>query len=411
MAKTRATRPGRLVLAGDAELPLDALEVGPSLRVEGLDPRHVATLAELDGSWPPIVVRREDRSVVDGQHRVAAARRLGLATLQVTWFDGSAEDAFVEFVRCNVGHGLPLGLEERRSAASRILRLASRAIGPERRVAVRRLPQDRCPAARTTSPAVRRSWSASVASVATVASGRSIPPSCGPASRRSSTRRPEASLALDRRRRRLVARDRAQRAREAPGARSRTGRARAHARGRDRRHRSHRARTAHPARATPATGSRATRRSAAGRVVASSSSGSTTRPSTPPTTGPTSGACRGAGSTRWPTKPAVGRPSGATSPTRSKARFVAAPSTRGRASESHVSEEAPMPKVELPYAINDADNHFNEPLDLYERYIDPKPARPGDPLRHRRRRSRAAAVRGSPVEVRHAARSPTRPTS
>ena len=121
MAKTLATRPGRLVLAGAAELPLDALEVGPSLRVEGLDPRHVETLAELDGSWPPIVVRREDRSVVDGQHRVAAARRLGLSTLQVTWFDGSAEDAFVEFVRCNVGHGLPLGLEERRSAASRIL--------------------------------------------------------------------------------------------------------------------------------------------------------------------------------------------------------------------------------------------------------------------------------------------------
>ena len=25
----------------------------------------------------------------------------------------------------------------------------------------------------------------------------------------------------------------------------------------------------------------------------------------------------------------------------------------------------------LPYGINDADNHFNEPLDLYERYIDP----------------------------------------
>ncbi len=122
MPKTRATRPGRPVVAGDAELPLDMLKVGPSLRVEGLDARHVATLAELDGGWPPIVVRREDRSVVDGQHRVAAARRLGLATFQVTWFDGSAEDTFVEFVRCNVGHGLPLGLAERRSAASRILR-------------------------------------------------------------------------------------------------------------------------------------------------------------------------------------------------------------------------------------------------------------------------------------------------
>jgi ParB/Sulfiredoxin domain len=122
MSKARATRPGRPVVSGDAELRLDALEVGPSLRVEGLDSRHVAVLAELAGAWPPIVVRRDDRSVVDGQHRVAAARRLGLATLQVTWFDGSAEDAFVEFVRCNVGHGLPLDLGERRSAAGRILR-------------------------------------------------------------------------------------------------------------------------------------------------------------------------------------------------------------------------------------------------------------------------------------------------
>src|SRR5439155_6842952 len=28
--------------------------------------------------------------------------------------------------------------------------------------------------------------------------------------------------------------------------------------------------------------------------------------------------------------------------------------------------------VELPYLINDADNHFVEPLDMYERYTDPK---------------------------------------
>src|SRR6266516_639835 len=108
MASMRATAPTRPVAAGDAELSLDALRVGPSFREEGLDSGHVATLAELGGAWPPIVVRRDDRSVVDGQHRVAAARRLGLRRLQVTWFDGSAEDAFVEFVRCNVGHGLPL---------------------------------------------------------------------------------------------------------------------------------------------------------------------------------------------------------------------------------------------------------------------------------------------------------------
>ena len=27
---------------------------------------------------------------------------------------------------------------------------------------------------------------------------------------------------------------------------------------------------------------------------------------------------------------------------------------------------------ELPYLINDADNHFVEPLDMYERYIEPR---------------------------------------
>ena len=31
-----------------------------------------------------------------------------------------------------------------------------------------------------------------------------------------------------------------------------------------------------------------------------------------------------------------------------------------------------MTSTELPYRINDADNHFNEPLDCYERYIDPQ---------------------------------------
>jgi predicted TIM-barrel fold metal-dependent hydrolase len=33
---------------------------------------------------------------------------------------------------------------------------------------------------------------------------------------------------------------------------------------------------------------------------------------------------------------------------------------------------APATETELGYRINDADNHFNEPLDCFERYIDPK---------------------------------------
>ena len=45
-----------------------------------------------------------------------------------------------------------------------------------------------------------------------------------------------------------------------------------------------------------------------------------------------------------------------------------------------------MTRADLPYAINDADNHFNEPPDCFERYIDPSRRRPRDPLRHRARR-------------------------
>ena len=33
-----------------------------------------------------------------------------------------------------------------------------------------------------------------------------------------------------------------------------------------------------------------------------------------------------------------------------------------------------MPENTLPYPINDADNHFNEPPDCFERYIDPSKA-------------------------------------
>jgi ParB-like chromosome segregation protein Spo0J len=104
------------------EVPLGELSGSPSLRAGGLDAAHVATLAELAPNWPPVVVRRADRTVIDGQHRIAAATRLGLPSLPAVLFDGTADDAYVEFVRCNVGHGLPLSLDERRAAVRRILR-------------------------------------------------------------------------------------------------------------------------------------------------------------------------------------------------------------------------------------------------------------------------------------------------
>jgi len=103
------------------EVSTTSLRVGRSPRARGIDRAHVALLAEVAGAWPPIVVSRRDRAVIDGQHRVAAAKQLGLKRLRAVYFDGTPDDAYVEFVRCNVGHGLTLTLDERRAAVRRIL--------------------------------------------------------------------------------------------------------------------------------------------------------------------------------------------------------------------------------------------------------------------------------------------------
>jgi ParB-like chromosome segregation protein Spo0J len=103
------------------ELSIGELRVSPSMRERGIDPAHVAALAEVAESWPPIVVNRSDGFVIDGQHRVAAAKQLGLRELRAVWFDGSPDDSYLEFVRRNVSHGLPLTLAERRLAARRIV--------------------------------------------------------------------------------------------------------------------------------------------------------------------------------------------------------------------------------------------------------------------------------------------------
>jgi ParB-like chromosome segregation protein Spo0J len=110
-----------------------ALRAGPSLRAGGIDSGHVAALAELDGRWPPIVVRRGDNVVVDGRHRVAAAGLLGRTTVAAVWFHGTDEDLYAEAIRRNVEHGLPLTLDERKGAARRLL--ASHATWSDRRIA------------------------------------------------------------------------------------------------------------------------------------------------------------------------------------------------------------------------------------------------------------------------------------
>jgi transcriptional regulator with XRE-family HTH domain len=101
---------------------VDALRVRQQLRSSGIDQRHVAALAELGGNWPPILVWGQHPDLVlDGAHRLAAARKLGHDTVQVVTFHGTADEAFVETVRRNIAHGLPLSVPDRTSAGLQIL--------------------------------------------------------------------------------------------------------------------------------------------------------------------------------------------------------------------------------------------------------------------------------------------------
>lgn len=97
------------------------LQPGPAVRRQPLDHSHVAALAELPERWPPILVSSGTMAVVDGMHRVAAARHLGLLSMRARIFEGNDHEALIEAVRANVTHGLPLRLDERTGAARQIL--------------------------------------------------------------------------------------------------------------------------------------------------------------------------------------------------------------------------------------------------------------------------------------------------
>src|SRR5262249_13041343 len=104
-----------------ASVPVSALRTGASPRQAGENLEHIRVLAEAPGELPPIIVRRADMRVVDGMHRLRAARLRGDEQIAVRFFDGDDNDAFVLAVRTNVTHGLPLSLADRKTAAERIV--------------------------------------------------------------------------------------------------------------------------------------------------------------------------------------------------------------------------------------------------------------------------------------------------
>lgn len=114
-------------------LPIRIILPGESPRLGGMDEEHVRRLAEMESTFPPILVHRATMRVIDGMHRLRAATLTGKEQIAVEFFEGSDDDGFLRAVQANVTHGLPLTLADRRSAALRILvthpHLSDRAIG------------------------------------------------------------------------------------------------------------------------------------------------------------------------------------------------------------------------------------------------------------------------------------------
>lgn len=102
-------------------VPITALSPGDTPRLKGEDSAHVTRLAQIELPLPPILVDRRTMRVIDGIHRLMAASLRGQENIEVEFFDGSPEDAFLRGVETNVAHGLPLSQADRTAAALRIL--------------------------------------------------------------------------------------------------------------------------------------------------------------------------------------------------------------------------------------------------------------------------------------------------
>lgn len=102
---------------------VSAIQLGESPRLAGENAEHIKLLAATTADVPPILVHRRTMRVIDGAHRLQAARLRGDETIAVRFFDGDDAEAYLLGVDANIKHGLPLSQADREAAAERILAL------------------------------------------------------------------------------------------------------------------------------------------------------------------------------------------------------------------------------------------------------------------------------------------------
>lgn len=105
------------------KVPVAQISGGVALRRSGPSLQHVRVLAESDEPLPPVLVHRATMSVIDGAHRLLAAKMRGQEEIDARLVDGDRASCFVMAVRANVMHGLPLSLADRKAAGAKIIRL------------------------------------------------------------------------------------------------------------------------------------------------------------------------------------------------------------------------------------------------------------------------------------------------
>ncbi|HEV2634218.1 MAG TPA: ParB/RepB/Spo0J family partition protein [Actinocrinis sp.] len=103
-------------------VPTARLQPADSPRLAGVNAEHVRHLAGVAAGLPPILVHRRTMRVIDGMHRLQAAKLRGATEIEAVFFDGDESEAFIRAVKENTAHGLPLSLTERKAAALRILK-------------------------------------------------------------------------------------------------------------------------------------------------------------------------------------------------------------------------------------------------------------------------------------------------
>ncbi|MFH8612588.1 ParB/RepB/Spo0J family partition protein [Streptomyces sp. NPDC018029] len=108
----------------EQELPVHALSPGLHLRQGGINAAYLQLLVEASGrsQLPPVLVQKDGWRIIDGLHRLEAAKLCGDHSIKARLIDCSDAEALVIAMKANSAHGLPLSKADRIGGAERVLR-------------------------------------------------------------------------------------------------------------------------------------------------------------------------------------------------------------------------------------------------------------------------------------------------